>query len=140
VKIREYILSYESIYALAQLGCAPDMLELAKVGTACDLRFPKFQMSMGYGLSPEGKAGRHIYTWFLGSNGRPRINCSPSVLKKADYYLGVWFNRDLVDQNDPCLLQAKGTNGICSGKDWLWFSAKSSDINKGVANAFFGDG
>ena len=140
MKIREYILSYDPIYALAQLGCGPDMLELAKIGTACDLRFPKFQMSMGYGSSPEGMAGRHIYTWFLGSRGRPRITSSRSALKKADYYLGLWFHWDLVDQDDPCLLQAKGMNGIYSSKSWFWFSAKSNDINKGVMNAFFGDG
>jgi hypothetical protein len=133
------MLSYEPVYALAQLGCGPDMLELAKVGTACNLRFPKFQMSMGYGPSPEGKAGRHIYTWFLGSNGRPRINYSRPDLKKPDYYLGLWFLRALVDQDNPSFLQAKGMCGIYSDRDWFWISAKSSDINKGVMNAFFGD-
>ena len=138
MKLDKYLLRHDPLFLLSQIGCGESMLELAKVGLSSSLRFPKFQMSMGYGLSPSASHGKHIYTWFLDPKGIPK-----DVIRQgrigSQYYFGLWFCRSLIDPNDQYLCQAKAMPGVSLRGEWIWLSDKSSDLNKGVMNAFFGN-
>lgn len=140
MKLGEYLLKYDPVLLLSQAGCSSGMLELAKVALSSHLIFPRIQMSMGYGASPPRTNVGHIYTWFPDHCGKPRVVALQQCDTKSKYYLGLWFCRSLIDPNDQCIFQAKAVPGVFSRGDWVWLSASSSDLNKGVINAFFRNG
>lgn len=139
MKLDDYLLKHDPLLLLSQSGCSSDMLDLAKVGLSSQLRFPRFQMSMGYGSSPPHSQGKHIYTWFLDHFGKPRSVALQQNDTKNRYYFGLWFCRSLIDHSDQYLCQAKAMPGVSLRGEWIWLSDKSSDLNKGVMNAFFGN-
>lgn len=138
MKLDDYLLRHDPLLVLSQSGCSTEMLELAKVGLSSRRRFPKFQMSIGYGFSPSASHCKHIYTWFLDPKGRPKHVIRQSRTG-SQYYLGLWFCRSLIDPSDQYLCQAKTMPGVSLRGEWIWLSDKSSDLNKGVMNAFFGN-
>ena len=134
MKIRKYFVKHDPLCVLTSVGCNDMCLDLARMGMNCKATFPDFQISFGFGTSPIRRESRRTFTWFLDTDGKPRVSINSRESDSAHYYVGLWFSKGTPRHG------IVAPPGALSEIEWIWATDSREKLNKGALNAFFGNG
>ena len=152
MKISDYALEHDPLYAMSILLNNEAALKLLELGLSCKKAFPIFQVSLGFGeilihktsktTLRFGNPNQHIVSWFLLHSGKMKsITDRPDHILST-FYVGLWYSEgwsNLDDEMTNVFRRASEIGDLKVDDKWIWMIFESNNISEGGLDAVFGE-